>query len=144
MSRDVGGATLLRGRYQPLAVLGAGGEGRLLKALDHQHGRLVALKIRPIAPGAPIADILREPRVLLTLPAHPALPLVRDDFFEGDEHVTVMDWVDGTNLQHVLEANGSPGLPITSVLAQLAEAGEALTYLHTHDPQVIHRDVKPA
>jgi hypothetical protein len=39
---------LLRDRYEPLEVVGHGGEGRVLKALDTQHDRIVALKIRDI------------------------------------------------------------------------------------------------
>ncbi len=89
-------------------------------------------------------DLLREARVLLGLTPHPSLPLVREDFFEGDEYVVVMDWVDGTDLARLLRDKGTPGLPLSSVLAYLAEAAEALTFLHTHDPPIIHGDVKPA
>ena len=35
--------TLFRERYEVLAVLGAGGEARVVKALDRQHDRIVAL-----------------------------------------------------------------------------------------------------
>ena len=39
---------LLQGRYELREVLGEGGEGRVVKALDHQHDRFVALKIRSV------------------------------------------------------------------------------------------------
>ena len=39
---------LVRDRYEPIEVVGQGGEGRLLKAIDRQHERLVALKVRAV------------------------------------------------------------------------------------------------
>ena len=78
------------------------------------------------------------------MPPHPALPLVREDFFDGDNYVVAMDWVDGTDLATLLRDRGRPGLAPSSVLAYLAEAAEALTHLHSQDPPVIHGDVKPA
>jgi hypothetical protein len=47
--------------------------------------------------------------VLLALPPHPSLPLVREDFFDGDDYVVAMDWVDGTDLATLLAENGRPG-----------------------------------
>ncbi len=138
------GTALLRSRYEPLETLGSGAEVRLVKALDHQHDRFVALKMRPAASDPARARALREARVLLDLPPHPSLPLVREDFFEGDEYVVVMDWVEGTDLAKLLREQGSPGLPLSSVLVYLAEAAEALTFLHGQDPLIIHGDVKPA
>jgi len=55
-----------------------------------------------------------------------------------------MDWVDGTDLAQLLLDRGAPGLAPSSVLAYLAEAAEALTFLHVQDPPIIHGDVKPA
>jgi WD40 repeat protein/class 3 adenylate cyclase len=135
---------LIRDRYEPLEVVGEGGEGRLVKALDRQHGRFVALKLRMVASDADRERMLNEARVLLSLPPHSNLPLVRDDFFEGDHYVIVMDWVDGVDLGRVLRTRGRPGLAPSSVVAWLAEAAAALTHLHTQDRPVIHRDVKPA
>src|SRR5215212_9906832 len=135
--------TLFRERYEVLASAGSGGEAQIVKALDRQHGRFVALKIRPVRDQAAREDLLGEARVLLALPPHPALPLVREDFFDRDDYVVAMDWVEGTDLATLLAANGRPGIASPSVLAYLAQAAEALTHLHSQSPPVIHGDVKP-
>src|SRR5581483_4606150 len=135
---------LLRGRYRILEEIGSGGEGRVVRALDKQHDRVVALKIRPVGNGMRRQDILREARILLSLSPHAGLPVVRDDFFDEDEYVVAMDWVEGTDLARLVAERGNPGLPPSSVLRYLAQAAEALTHLHMHDPPVIHGDIKPA
>ncbi len=136
-------AEFLKGRYEILEVLGRGGEGRVVRALDHQHDRVVALKIRTVHSTADRDDLLAEARVLLNLPAHPALPLLREDFFEGDSYVIVMDFVDGIDLAKLLGQRGRPGLAPSSVLSYLADTADALTHLHTQHPAVIHGDIKP-
>src|SRR4051812_13856556 len=128
--------TMIRERYEVVATLGVGGEARVVKALDRQHGRFVALKIRHATDDAVRAELLAEARVLLALPPHPALPLVREDFFEGDRYVVAMDWVDGTNLAALLADRGHPGLAPSSALAYLAQAAQALAHLHAQ--AVIH------
>ena len=135
--------TVFKERYEVLAILGSGGEAQIVKALDRQHGRFVALKIRPARDEAAREALLGEARVLLALPPHPALPLVREDFFDRDDYVVAMDWVEGTDLATLLAENGRPGLAPSSVLAHLAQAAEALAHLHAQSPPVIHGDVKP-
>ncbi len=137
-------ATLINDRYEVLAILGAGGEAQIVKAVDRRHDRVVALKIRPVPDAGSRDALLAEARVLLAVPPHPALPLVREDFFDGDRYVVAMDWVDGTDLALLLAERGRPGLAPSSVLAYLAQAAEALTHLHAQSPPVIHGDVKPA
>ena len=116
----------------------------MVKALDTRHDRLVALKIRPV----PVDDVaataaqLAEARALLSLPGHEGLAHARDDFFDGDRHVLVLDWVDGVDLAQMLGRRGSPGLPASSVVRWLAQAAEAITVLHAHD--IVHGDIKPA
>src|SRR3954465_3086557 len=135
--------TLFRERYEVLATVGSGGEAQIVKALDRQHGRFVALKIRPVRDQAAREELLGEARGLLALPPHPALPLVREDFFDRGDYVVAMDWVDGTAPATLLGDRGRPGPPPPSVLAYLAQAAEALTHLHSQSPPVIHGDVKP-
>src|SRR5207247_7215149 len=67
-----------------------------------------------------------------------------DDFFHEDEYVIVMDWIEGTDLGSLLAEQGTPGLAPSTVLRSLAQAAEALTFLHGQDPPVVHGDVKPA
>ena len=68
---------LLRGRYEPLEVAGRGGQGEVIRSLDHLHGRQVALKVRPAANDVSRTHLLSEARLLLTLRPHPGLPLFR-------------------------------------------------------------------
>jgi WD40 repeat protein/class 3 adenylate cyclase/tRNA A-37 threonylcarbamoyl transferase component Bud32 len=137
-------ADLLRDRYEPIEVVGRGGEGRVVRAIDRQHDRQVALKIRPAPVGAMRDELLREARILLSLDPHLGLPLVRDDFFNEDDYVIVMDWIEGTDLDRLLRHQGMPGLAPSTALRYLAQVAEALTHLHAHHPPVIHGDVKPA
>jgi class 3 adenylate cyclase/WD40 repeat protein len=134
---------LINERYEILETLGVGGEGRVVKALDRRHQRFVALKIRQVRDDQSREELLNEARVLLAVPPHPALPLVREDFFEDDSYLVAMDWVDGTDLATLLRDRGRPGLAPSSVLAYLAQAAEALMHLHAQQPPIVHGDVKP-
>lgn len=137
-------AGLIRSRYEPLEVGGRGGQGEVLRALDHVHDRQVAIKVRRVGSPEERAELLSEARILLGLRPHRGLPLVREDFFVGDRYYLVMDWVEGENLQHVLESKGEPGLPFSIARRYLSEVVAALDHLHCHEPPVLHGDVKPS
>ena len=110
-------AALIKERYEILELLGIGGEGRIVKAPDRRHDRLVTLKIRPVRDDQAREELLSVARILLAVPPHPALPLVREDFFEGDDYGLAIGWVDGTDLATLLCERGQPGLAPSSVLA---------------------------
>ena len=135
---------LIRDRYEPLQVVGAGGQSTVLQALDHERGRLVGLKVRPRGSPEDEGSLLNEARILLGLEPHPLLCRVREDFFAGDRYFLVMDWVEGTTLADVLAEAGGAGLPLDDVVHYLAQVAEALDHLHRHEPPVVHGDVKPA
>lgn len=99
-------ADLVAERYELLEVLGHGGDTEVVQAVDRQHDRQVALKVRRVGPDEAREPLLAESRALLELEPHPALPVVRDDFFLDDRHVLVMDWVDGTNVSLNLSEMG--------------------------------------
>jgi hypothetical protein len=112
--------------------------------IDRQHDRHVALKVRHVGSVDERNQVLAEARVLLSLRPHPGLPVVREDFFEGDNYVLVMDWIDGTSLDQVVAARGAPGMPLPSVLRWAAQLGAAIDHLHAHRPVIVHGDIKPA
>jgi predicted ATPase/tRNA A-37 threonylcarbamoyl transferase component Bud32 len=133
---------LWRERYEPLEIVGQGAQGSVVKALDHLHGRHVALKIRPVGPPEVRDALLSEARVLLELEPHPLITLVRDDFFLDDRYVLVMDWIAGESLAERRGASGT-GSQVEDVVRWLAQVADALDHLHDHRPPVVHGDVKP-
>ena len=137
-------AELIRGRYEPLEVVGAGGQSTVLRALDHRRGRLVGLKVRPRGSPDDEGSLLSEAGILLGLEPHPLLCRVLEDFFAGDTYFLVMDWVEGSTLAHLLAEAGGGGLPLPDVVHYLRQVAEALDHLHRHRPPVVHGDVKPA
>jgi peptide/nickel transport system substrate-binding protein len=132
----------IRRRYEPLGVVGRGGQGEVVRAIDHQHDRQVAMKIRRLHSEADREALLGEARVLLALRPHSNLPFVREDFFDGNRYCIVMDWVDGPSLAALL-AEHPDGLPVDDAISYLWQVALALDHLHAHDPPVVHQDVKP-
>jgi class 3 adenylate cyclase/tetratricopeptide (TPR) repeat protein len=137
----VGG--MVAGRYELLEVLGQSGDSGVVQAIDRHHDRPVALKVRRLPSDEPRDSFLAQQRTLLELTPHPALPVVRDDFFLDDRHVLVMDWVDGTHVERIVRERGDPGLAVATVLSALPEVADAIDHLHQHRPRVIHGDVRP-
>ena len=135
---------LLRKRYEPLEVVGSGRRGRVLRALDRQHGRLVALKVRPAPTGSRDAAALARRGSSSPSSRIPGLPLVRDDFFVR-RRVRHRDGLDrGHGPRALLAERGHARARPRARLRYLEQAAEALEHLHGHDPPVVHGDVKPA
>ncbi len=139
MTREV-----LGDRYEVVSPAGPGGQASVYRAIDRRHGRAVALKVYRCAGEAESEALLAEARVLLGLSPHPGLPTVRDDFFAGDRYVVVMDWVEGEDLGRVLVERGEPGLARSLVVDCVSQIAAGLDHLHSHDPPVVHGDVKPS
>ncbi|MFM8322099.1 MAG: serine/threonine-protein kinase, partial [Chloroflexota bacterium] len=132
---------VLHSRYRVVRILGQGGFGALYRAWDTTLGRPCALKENLDASPETQRQFLREAKILANL-HHPNLPRVTDYFIDGAQQYLVMDFIDGQDLQEMLEDRGGP-LPENQALGWMRQVCDALAYLHAQKPPIIHRDVKP-
>src|SRR5881227_1246925 len=131
----------LQGRYRILRQLGQGGMGAVYEAVDERLDTTVALKETFFAEEKLRKQFEREARLLARL-HHPALPRVSDHFSESDGQFLVMQFIPGDDLSEMMTRRRGP-FPVDQVLTWADQLLDALDYLHTQDPQIIHRDIKP-
>lgn len=133
--------TILQTRYRIMRQLGRGGMGVVYEAIDLHLGHTVALKQSLTDNALVWKQFEREARLLARLNHH-VLPRVSDYFTEIGRAFFVMQFVEGDDLATLLAQNPGP-LPRNIVVAWADQLLDAIIYLHTHDRQIIHRDIKP-
>src|SRR5216110_674537 len=133
--------TILPARYRLVRQLGQGGMGAVYEAVDERLDTVVALKETFFADEKLRKQFEREARLLARL-HHQALPRVSDHFNEGEGQFLVMQYIPGEDLAAMLAQSNGP-FPEEEVLRWADQLCDALDYLHTQDPQIIHRDIKP-
>ena len=133
--------TVLQNRYRIIRLLGQGGMGAVYEAIDERLDTTVALKETLFAEERLRKQFEREARLLARM-HHPALPRVSDHFAEGDGQFLVMQFVPGEDLSQMMTLKRGP-FPADQVLTWGDQLLDALDYLHTQEPQIIHRDIKP-
>lgn len=133
--------TILQGRYRIIRQLGQGGMGAVYEAVDERLDTTVALKETLFADERLRKQFEREARLLARM-HHPALPRVSDHFSEGDGQFLVMQFIAGEDLAEMMKVKQG-AFPPDQVLTWGDQLLDALDYLHTQDPPIIHRDIKP-
>jgi hypothetical protein len=133
--------TILQIRYRVVRQLGQGGMGAVYEAIDERLDTTVALKETFFSDERLRKQFEREARLLARL-HHPALPRVSDHFSEGDGQFLVMQYIGGDDFAEMLNRRRGP-FPTDQVLTWADQLLDALDYLHTQEPQIIHRDIKP-
>ncbi|MBA3334087.1 MAG: serine/threonine protein kinase [Acidobacteria bacterium] len=132
--------TLLQDRYLIEKQIGAGGMGAVYLAVDQRFGSHVAIKETFYKNDELGEAFEREARLLNSL-LHPVLPHVSDFFTENNGHFLVMQFIEGEDLFEVLKRKGA--FPARDALRWTDSLLDALDYLHSHEPPIIHRDIKP-
>jgi serine/threonine protein kinase len=133
--------SLLHQRYRIQGALGKGGMGVVYTAIDESLGVHVVVKENSLEEEDAIQQFRREATILAGL-RHPNLPRVTDHFvIEGQGQYLVMDFIEGEDLKMRLQRLGA--LPEKEVLLIGVAISDALDYLHSLTPPVLHRDIKP-
>src|SRR6266550_4037233 len=133
--------TVLQGRYRIIRQLGQGGMGAVYEAVDERLDTTVALKETLFTDEKLRKQFEREARLLARM-HHPALPRVSDHFNESEGQFLVMQYIAGEDFYEMLTRRNGP-FPQEEVLLWADQLCDALDYLHTQEPQIIHRDIKP-
>lgn len=133
--------TLLHQRYRIQGALGKGGMGVVYTAIDESLGVHVVVKENLLEEKDAIQQFRREATILAGL-RHPNLPRVTDHFvIPAQGQYLVMDFIEGEDLKMRLQRLGA--LPEKEVLLIGIAISDALNYLHSLTPPVLHRDIKP-
>jgi serine/threonine protein kinase len=131
---------LLQNRYRVVKQIGEGGMGAVYVATDERFHSTVAIK-QTFFDDPTLRKAFEREAHLLNHLRHAALPRVSDHFVEGEGQFLVMEFIEGDELAELLQRRGA--FPLADVLRWADELLDALEYLHTHEPPIVHRDIKP-
>lgn len=141
---------LQQGRYRIINQFRQDGKGAVYEAFDNILETNVLLRENSANSKKVITVSQMETRKLafadeakvLTKIKHESLLHVRDYFSEIDRQYLVLEYADGNDLSELLKKNDS-AFAVADVANWADQLLNALNYLHTHLPPIIHRDINP-
>lgn len=130
------------GGYRIVERIGRGDNGTVYRAEHQAMRRWVAIKVLPqkIADESETRERFRREAVATGLLDHPNIVHVYDFLDEGGMNAIVMEYVQGRNLQEIINAKGP--LPLGTACLYARQAAYGLH--HIHQAGMVHRDIKPA
>lgn len=131
---------VLDNRFQIIDVLGKGGMGTVYLARNIRLGNLWAIKEITVEERKEIG-LLREPNILKNL-SHTNIPRIVDIFYENNNLYMVEDYIKGITLEKYIERNGKASDEEAAAIA--LKLCEIIKYLHSFNPPIIYRDLKPS
>jgi len=130
----------LEKRYEILDRIGIGGMASVFKARRRSDGRMVALKIpqdKFVGDSRFVKRFHREAEVLQRL-KHPNIVRVFEHGSFGDTHYIAMEFLDGEELDRLIE---NRRISVRTAISIMRYVADALRYIHAQG--IIHRDIKP-
>ncbi len=140
---------LLANRYRIVRRVGGGGFGAVYEALDTRENRQVAIKeisLSGLTPQQVIeatGSFNREVELLSHL-AHPGIPRLYEHMTDSEHWYLAMEFIAGETLEERLARTADGRLPLEQVLQIGSQVCDVLEYLHSRQPAIIFRDLKPA
>lgn len=138
--------SVIDGKYEILKLIGQGGMSKVYLAMDKRLNKQWAVKEiekrgRDKNNEVIIQSAIAEANMIKRLD-HPALPRIVDIIDNGQVIFVIMDYIEGEPLSKILDEYGAQ--PQELVIDWAKQLCEVLDYLHTCDPAIIYRDMKPA
>ena len=137
--------SLLDKKYKILSEVGHGGMSVVYLAINERANKTWAVKevrkdgvcnFEAVKQGLVVeTDMLKKLN-------HPYLPSIIDVIDAEDSFLIVMDYIEGKSLQSVLKNSGAQ--PQDKVIKWGIQLCDVLGYLHSREPAIIYRDMKPA
>lgn len=129
---------ILNGTYKVLCRIGAGGNGVVFQAYHLRIKKNVAIKL--IKDNFK-SDIRSEVDVLKNL-KNDYLPQIIDFVEDGNDIYTVMEYVEGHDFRWYISKGRS--FSEKKVIKYASQLCDAVSYLHSQTPPIIHSDIKPS
>lgn len=137
-----------RSTYRILKLVGRGGMGAVYRAERTADNTIWALKEMRPPPATPPDEVEenrnlfeQEAKLLASL-SHPNIPVLADYFTFDGRPVMVMEFIDGETLEDRMLQTNAP-FPEQQALGFGIQLCRVLHYLHTQQPPIIYRDLKP-
>jgi eukaryotic-like serine/threonine-protein kinase len=143
---------LLNSRYEIVRKIGGGGMGAVYLASDRNLGgvlravkEMVQTHIEPELQEKALADFKRE-SLLLSALEHPCIPTIYDYFYDDTacRFYLVMKYISGGDLAARLRSTPEGKIDEKSVTEWAAQTADVLDYLHSRQPPIVYRDLKPS
>lgn len=137
--------SVVDGKYKILNKVGQGGMSVVYLAMNEKANKQWAVKeVRK--DGVRDFEVVKQGLVaeidILKRLNHPHLPSIIDVIDKEDSFIIIMDYIQGNSLNKALEEYGAQ--PQDNVIAWAKQLCDVLGYLHTRNPSIIYRDMKPA
>lgn len=135
---------MLLGRYELQKEIGRGGSAKVYLAWDRLEKKYWAIKeicVPENQAGKDTQKLAGEVQFLQKL-YHPALPRIVQVIWQRDKLYVIMDYVEGCSLEQVFRKEGQ--ISEQKVIALGIQLCKVLIYLHSQNPPIIYRDIKPA
>ncbi len=136
--------TILHGRYRVERALGSGGFGHVYLGVELSTNQPYAIKEYLVTGASGQAQLEHEARVLSRL-HHPNLPVFQEAFHERGRYFVVLSYIEGTDLTDYIRITRQRNeiVPLARIMTWMLSICDAVIFLHSHQPFVIHRDIKP-
>lgn len=144
MSKSTKGAAQIRfGRYNALTKLGHGAMATVYLAEDPSLNRMVAIKVihSHLSSNANLLDRFTVEAKTAAGLRNPNIVEIFDYGLEGGAQYLVMEYIDGPNLQFVLNLLGGQPMAPEVCAAIICQAADGL--VTAEKSGVVHRDIKP-